>query len=164
MCKDEKCNLTPTSGLGWLPRVCYSNLNLRIFYPQDICWHHKQCPHVSSNLIPAPKTEKLVSAPSTPAKRKPSKTTHSLRAQIKAARDKKSSKNSMIDSTEIDIKIDDPEETTHDKEMTIDVENAENKSAETSIVEEIPKLPRRKKVIRKWGEIKKWIDKNLSTY
>ena len=135
--------------------VCYSNLNLRIFYPQDICWHHKQCPHVSTNLIPAPKTEKPVSAPSTPSKRKPSKTTNSLRAQIKEARDKKSSKNSLIDATGIDIKIDAPEESSHDenivsdKEITIDVENAENKSAQTSIVEEIPKLPGRKKVIKK---------------
>ena len=135
--------------------LCYSNLNLRIFYLQDICWHHKQCPHVSSNLTPAPKTEKPETAPSTPAKRKTSKTANSLRAQIKEARDKKSSKNFLIDATEIDIKIDAPEESSQDenivsdKEITIDVENAENKSAETSIVEEIPKLPGRKKVIKK---------------
>ena len=96
-----------------------------------------------------------MSAPSTPAKRKPSKTTNSLRAQIKEARDKKSSKNSLIDATEIDIKIDTPEEISqnenivNDKERTIDVENAENKSAETSMAEEIPKLPGRKKVIKK---------------
>ena len=96
-----------------------------------------------------------MSSPSSPAKRKPSKTTNSLRAQIKEARDKKSSKNSLIDATEIYIKIDAPEETSHDenivsdKEITIDVENPENKSAETLIAEEIPKLPGRKKVIKK---------------
>ena len=103
---------------------------------------------------------KPVSAPCTPAKRKPSKTANSLRAQIKEARDKKISKNSLIDATEIDIKIDAPEGTSHDenrvsdKEITIDVENPENKSAETLIAEEIPKLPGRKKVINKGGEIK----------
>ena len=109
---------------------------------KDICWHHKQCTHTSNHLLLGQKTEKPTSAPRTPAKRKNSKPTNSLRAQIKDARDKKSAS-----ANEIGIKIDAPEETAKvdnteegNKENVID-----SGSDDTSTIEGIPKLPERQK-------------------